>query len=44
MTVDLDCHCGDTLHVPVTEVDETNGIHLDHAWIAEHVAGHDENS
>lgn len=41
-SVDLDCQCGLTLCVPIVMVDTDNIIHLDHDFIAEHIATHDE--
>jgi hypothetical protein len=40
-TVELSCHCGETLAVPVTR-DRARVLHLNHEWLAEHLSGHDE--
>jgi hypothetical protein len=42
MTVDIDCACGRTINVPYT-VDASNTLHVDHDYLAAHIASHDDD-
>jgi hypothetical protein len=41
--LDIECRCGDQIHIPVTITRHDDGrviIGVDHEWLTEHFAGH----
>jgi hypothetical protein len=44
---DLTCRCGQELHIPVTATFDPDGrvvISVDHEWLNQHFAGHEEQT